>query len=197
MQQDATPVVLSPQAEARFWAKVDRSGGSDACWPWIGATAHGYGQFHVAAGSPNQRAHRVSLALSGRAIPAGMCVCHSCDNPPCCNPDHLWLGTVMDNTQDAARKGRLATGERNSSLRHPERLNPARGESSGRAKLTEADILAIRHAFAVDGVAKAEIGRKYGVTQPNIHAIVRGRTWAHVGGPREEAKKATVHEFLG
>lgn len=89
---------------ARFWIRVDGSAGDDACWPWLGARdPKGYGQ----AGK-RWRAHRVAMFLTNGPIPPGMFVCHHCDNPPCCNPAHLFIGTVTDNMRDCAAKGRTS-----------------------------------------------------------------------------------------
>lgn len=90
---------------SRFWAKVDASGGSDACWPWTGSKKEkGYGQ--VSRNNRQQRVHRVAYEFHNGPIPAGLFVCHSCDNPPCCNPKHLWLGSASDNSADMRNKGR-------------------------------------------------------------------------------------------
>lgn len=96
-----------PLAE-RFWEKVRKS---DGCWEWTGSrNAAGYGKLSEgAAGSPRLRAHRVSWELANGPVPAGLWVLHRCDNPPCVRPDHLWLGTRLDNMQDCARKGRINT----------------------------------------------------------------------------------------
>lgn len=92
--------------DARFWPKVDKRG-DDECWPWAAAvSAHGYGQFDREPGV-TKMAHRTAWELHhGEPAPAGMHVCHSCDNPPCCNPAHLFLGTPGDNVRDMISKGR-------------------------------------------------------------------------------------------
>jgi len=85
------------------WKYVDMSC-PDGCWPWTGSRfPKGYGRFGAGL-----LAHRVIYQLSKGPIPDGMVICHSCDNRPCCNPDHLWVGTYADNTNDARIKGRLS-----------------------------------------------------------------------------------------
>ena len=89
----------------KFWNKVDRRGPDD-CWPWLkGKDRKGYGQTTIAY--QHHRAHRLAWELANGPIPAGLCVLHRCDNPPCCNPGHLWLGTQRDNAHDAIAKGRF------------------------------------------------------------------------------------------
>lgn len=101
---------LSDSDKERFWAKVDRRG-PDECWPWRAATDRdGYGAFNVRAAMFG--AHRVSWKITTGATPT-KCVCHTCDNPRCVNPAHLWLGTHQDNMQDKIAKGRARGAPRN------------------------------------------------------------------------------------
>jgi len=92
----------------RFWQKVDKSGD---CWLWTGyINPSGYGQFQETS-TLSERAHRTSWKLANGPIPPGMFVCHHCDNPPCVNPAHLFIGTGNDNMADKVAKGRQARGE--------------------------------------------------------------------------------------
>lgn len=90
---------------ANFWSRVDIQS-PEACWEWIGSrTTRGYGQFYIPE-LGTKSAHRIAYTLVCGDIPEGLLVCHSCDNPPCCNPTHLWTGTWKDNSQDMLNKNR-------------------------------------------------------------------------------------------
>ena len=97
---------VTPKLEARFWSRVEKSGDND-CWSWTGTTRKGNrGEIYVSGST--QVAPRVSYVIHNGAIPEGdNNVLHSCDNPNCVNPAHLWLGTIKDNSVDAASKGRV------------------------------------------------------------------------------------------
>jgi hypothetical protein len=91
----------------RFWQHVDMSGGLFACWPWTGATFH-WGHGAVKVNGRPWGAHRIAWELTRGPIPDGLLICHHCDNPPCCNPAHLFVGTHthLDNVRDMDAKGR-------------------------------------------------------------------------------------------
>ncbi len=112
MHHDLSRHLLSPSAIARFWPKVNKGGDAD-CWEWTACRQPtGYGRFSISP-SCREYAHRVAfMAAHDRDIPAGMVVMHSCDNPPCCNPSHLRLGTPSENSRDRDLKGRGGNGNR-------------------------------------------------------------------------------------
>jgi hypothetical protein len=96
-------------AAARFWKQVDRTQGENACWPWTGHRNWlGYGQYSRRINGKRLRANaqRVAYRLHYNVDPGGLLVCHTCDNPPCCNPKHLFLGNHRDNALDMVSKGR-------------------------------------------------------------------------------------------
>lgn len=176
--------------EEQFWAKVDRSGGPDACWPWTAnRLAQGYGRFW--SDGKSCKSHRAAWEFVNGQIPDGMCICHSCDNPPCCNPAHLWLGTNRDNIADRDRKGRTAKGDRTRSRLYPEslprgdehwcRLHPeriVRGAARRNAVLTDDDVRRIRGLAGV--ISQDKIAARLGVSQATVSQIIRRKTWSHV-----------------
>jgi hypothetical protein len=152
---------------ALFWAKVART--QEGCWVWQGTTSrNGYGLWTTGV-RPSRRtvqAHRLSWVIVNGPIPEGMCVCHSCDVPPCVNPEHLWLGTARENARDKVAKGRMRRGD-------------SRGERNGHARLTEEDVRAIR-ARVAGGETQTALAVEYGVHLITVSQAVRRLTWKHV-----------------
>lgn len=152
--------------EDRFWDKVDRSGGDDACWIWTATkTPDGYG--YVRKDGRMQRASRVAWEMLIGPIPDGMFVCHNCptgDNPSCVNPSHLFLGTSDENNKDRSAKGRSANGQ---------------GSSNNFARLTESDVLAIRAELA-NGTRPGKLAERYNVSVSTIALIQKRKTWVHL-----------------
>jgi hypothetical protein len=98
--------MMADKTAEALWRNVDQSGGPDACWPWVGRVGtperHVYRKFN----GKTRSVHSVAWEVTNGPIPEGQVVCHRCDNPPCCNPAHLFVGTQADNLQDMTEKGR-------------------------------------------------------------------------------------------
>lgn len=131
------------------------------CWVWTGYTINRYGATKI--NDKLTLVHRYSWESANGPILGGLDVCHHCDNPPCINPEHLFLGTDQDNKDDCVRKFRQAYGERN-----------------GRAILTEVDVAEIRQRFAAGGITYRQLGNEYGVCRSQIEKIVTRKMWSHV-----------------
>lgn len=158
-----------------LWLRVERRG-PDECWLFRGAKHRfGYGMFVVAY--KTWGAHRLAWTLENGPIPTGMCVCHRCDNPPCCNPSHLFLGTNADNTADRVRKGRSASGDRSGAKTHPDRV--VRGSRVGGAKLTLEQVVAIRERLT-RGEKQSALATELGVTRQAVWAVAHRKHWGHV-----------------
>jgi hypothetical protein len=151
--------------EERFWSKVKKT---PDCWTYQGGAASIYKRLLV--NGEMVPAHRFSWELHFGPIPGGMLVCHSCDNPPCVNPAHLFLGTTADNAADKVSKGRQARCGAN---------NYHRGEDHYAARLTAADVRRIRKRNA-RGIGYRSLGIEYGVASTTIARIVKRIKWAHV-----------------
>ena len=145
---------------------IDQNG----CWRWLGyKNRAGYGLFTVPDGTRSGASlpvHRLMYHLVRGPVPAALFVCHVCDVPDCCNPDHLFLGTTQDNTADKMEKGR-----------------GTKGETQGASKLTEADVMAIRQRRA-QGETVRSIAQSLGVSSGAVWFAETGRTWRHLEGHR-------------
>lgn len=145
--------------QRRFLSKIKR--GPD-CWEWRAARRPGgYGAFQVRGRTV--KAHRIAYDMLKGPVPASMDVCHTCDNPPCCNPEHLFLGTHADNMADCKSKGRTQKG---------------RGETHSRVKLTENDVRQIRLLYG--RVRVKDLASKFNVKASTICNIQSRRLWAHI-----------------
>jgi hypothetical protein len=152
--------------EEAFWLYCP-PGKPDECWLWQGTRHNGYGYFKWR--NTRRFAHRVAYELHYGAIPTSdnphdTCVCHTCDNPSCCNPAHLFLGTQAENNADRDQKGRQAI---------------PKGSKHGNAKLTEKDVIEIRHRAAT-GESYAVLARAFGTTKTNVGYIVKRKAWKHI-----------------
>ncbi len=147
------PVASTP-VETRFWRHVQRVPGG--CWLWTASTSSsGYGVIGIDGKKRLMRAHRLSYQMHRGPVPKGMLVCHTCDNKLCVNPDHLFLGTHIDNGWDMARKGRSTV-----------------------KNLTVEQVREIRYRHAYCGDAIRALAREFHVSQQAIQHIVRRKNWA-------------------
>ncbi len=157
---------LGLSIEEEFSRRVIRAG-DDECWFWQGSvysTGYGVLKHH----GKRFGAHRLAYQIAFGEIPDGLLVCHHCDNPPCVNPKHLFLGTARDNAHDALSKGRYCNGER-----------------IVQSKLKTEDVLAIRKAYVANPRRKSESGgtalaKKFGISTSNVSDIIHRKIWKNV-----------------
>ena len=196
-------LVTPPTVAERLWSQVRRAG-PDECWEWNGRRhKQGYGIIWV--GSKPLLTHRVSFELANGPIPAGQCVCHRCDNPPCVNPTHLFLGSQAENMADMAHKRRrraLTTfqvtqvrrlreagetvagvaarfGVCQATIIRDVQLGRARGERNAHARLRSEQVLEIRRLMQF-GIGPKALAALYGVTTSAISSVGRRKTWRHL-----------------
>jgi len=136
------------EGPVRFWSKVAVRG-PDECWEWLGALkGRGYGRISIH--NRSWYVHRVTWVLTYGPVPEGLLVCHHCDNPSCCNPYHLFLGTHADNMADAAEKGRTTR------------------------KLTNEEVLDIRQLYATGEWTQQDLADAFDVHRATISRITSG-----------------------
>lgn len=152
---------LNPQQISEFWSKV-AVGDPQECWPWLDDTkwGKGYGRFRIAG--VNFKAHRVALFLKTGKDPGELCALHSCDNRPCCNPNHLFRGTNLSNVIDKVLKDRQQKGvEKASAVLNPEKVQQIR-------------------KLHLQGYGYRSIAKMYECGRTSIERIITGRNWKHV-----------------
>lgn len=187
------------QGEERFWSRVDKHGPVPEhkpeigpCWIWTGGMATG-GYGSATFRSRSTRAHRLAYQFATGTDPGNKCVCHSCDNPLCVRPDHLWLGTHTDNHRDMETKRRNKHGDQHWTRTNPEKVQRgdrsyqrrrpdwlARGERHGNARLTEEIVRVMRYARVREGLSYDAIAIRFGFSKAAVYQAVIGKTWKHV-----------------
>jgi len=179
-----TPPPLTPQRITRFWGYVDKTPGQGPqgdCWEWQKSRLpKGYGRFGI--WRHETRAHRMAFYLATGTWPT-LCVLHRCDNPPCCNPAHLFEGTDADNSDDKIRKHghwskkhpeSYQRGVDHFAHRHPERI--LRGSRIGTSKLTEEQARTILYGSE----STAEAANRFGVSISLVSLIRKRKCWKHL-----------------
>ncbi len=146
----------------RFWKNVDKTGGKNACWPWIASVnKSGYGQVNI--GGSIYKCHRVALHMDSPAPSNDLYACHTCDNSRCCNPAHLYWGSAKRNTNDRDERGR--------------RKGPA-GVTHHKAKLDPEKVREIRRLAS--SMTQRELSAMFGVAQGVIWNVIHRKFWKEV-----------------
>ncbi len=154
---------INPRLVQQFWRYVILPKELDKCWLWTGAASpSGYGVMS-ANGEHDRASHRISYLLHVGPIAQGLFVCHRCDNPPCVNPSHLFLGNHKDNAADALSKGRFPLGEKHHN-----------------AKLTAEKVREARQRYVPYRVTVKELAAEYGVKEASLYQAINRLTWKHV-----------------
>lgn len=153
-----------------FWDSINTQWNGDGtpnkqrCWEWrsvAGTGKRGYTHYQNKSWSTS----RLAWVLTYGEIPEGMCVCHRCDNPPCCNPYHLFLGTIQDNVDDREAKGR-------------NKMPHSKGEEHGSHKLTQEEVMCIRNLYFSSAHTYRSLAEMFGVTFGAIRNIIKRKTWS-------------------
>ena len=169
----------STSGTVRFWSKVDRSAGTDECWPWT-ACLHNKGYGMMKVNNPetgfgphiHKKAHRLAWMFANGPIPEGLHILHKCYNPPCCNPRHLYAGTNRQNVQDRIDRGKT-TG--------------CPGEANHSAKLSEGEVREIARRYSElprspsgRHMGRQELADEFGISGTLVRRIALGKAWSHL-----------------
>lgn len=145
-----------------FWERISRNKSiNNQCWEWQYGLNHGYGRLRH--NRKLKYSHQVAWELTYGEIPSGLCVLHQCDNRACCNPNHLFLGTKLDNAQDMVAKGRQCKGIN----KHSNKLSPSQ-------------VIEIRARYATGTISMRALSKDYPVSYPTIRDIVNRSKWRHI-----------------
>lgn len=196
---------LSSSDIDRFWYNVSITANPNLCWEWTSGSQdkNGYSRMHLTGGKfkgqYNVRCNRIAYFIGKKENPNSLVVCHTCDNPKCCNPSHLFLGTPYDNRIDCVKKGRQAKGQTHGSVTKPEALlfgernghytkpeSTPRGNNHWKIKVTEAQVKEIIELYLNGGISQQKIADKYKISQANVSYIVMGKGWKHLHQPKKE-----------
>ena len=159
---------MNKSEQILFALKIERNA-PDECWPWTGATRGGYGMYAVRSGvnaGKTMSAHRIAYEIAHGPIPEDHDVLHRCDNPPCCNPRHLFSGTHLDNMADMRAKNR--------------RVGKNAGSVHGRAILDENKAREILSKYATGTYKRSALMAEYGIARTTLEALLSRRTWKHI-----------------
>jgi hypothetical protein len=187
---EITPELANSLAP-RLWRRVVKS---DGCWNWTGNKLRGCGTFSfgratTASGHATVRVPRVAWVIHFGPIPAGMCVCHHCDNPSCVRPEHLFLGTQKDNMADRDRKGRANWQQQGFRLFGGQR-------NLHRSRLTDEQIREIRARYSPRGAGSGSANRRlasdFGISLPYLWLVATGQAPRHSAAP-SEPERARQH----
>lgn len=159
------------EALVKLWRKFAITRSAADCWPWIGHTLKKGNRGTVTIGGKTVTAPRLAWFIKHNQWPdQGVFVCHSCDNPNCVNPAHLWLGTNRDNMRDAAAKKRLPNQKNSDHIK---------GEGHGNAKMTDDLVREIRRRRA-NGEGARSIAKSIGMSPTPVFQATNGKAWKHV-----------------
>lgn len=150
----------------RYWSRIE-TGPPGVCWEWTGPISHKGGYALIRSNKRNYLAHRLAWIHTRGEIPKGLVIRHMCDNPRCCNPLHLEIGTHLDNQRDMINRGRR-------------KKTAARGVRNCKAKLNDDLVREIRNLYAQGKTSTLKLAQQYGVTQGLISQIVLHRIWKHL-----------------